>query len=81
MPHEIGSYAAKTKLAELLRGVQRGERYTITLRGQPVAELIPVEKSKKALREAAVKKLIDCASQRTAVDGLDIKVIVEEGRL
>jgi antitoxin (DNA-binding transcriptional repressor) of toxin-antitoxin stability system len=35
---EIGSYEAKTKLPELLRGVQAGKRYTITLRGQAVAE-------------------------------------------
>lgn len=34
---EVGSYEAKTKLPELLRGVQAGHRYTITLRGQPIA--------------------------------------------
>ncbi|WP_230976167.1 type II toxin-antitoxin system Phd/YefM family antitoxin [Pseudothauera nasutitermitis] len=33
MSLEIGSYEAKTKLPELLRGVQAGKRYTITLRG------------------------------------------------
>ena len=36
---EIGSYEAKTKLPELLRGVQAGKRYTITLRGEPIADL------------------------------------------
>ena len=40
---EIGSYEAKTKLPELLRGVQAGKRYTITLRGEPIADLIPAE--------------------------------------
>lgn len=34
---EVGSYKAKTKLPELLRGVQGGNRYTITLRGGVVA--------------------------------------------
>jgi antitoxin (DNA-binding transcriptional repressor) of toxin-antitoxin stability system len=40
MAIEIGSYEAKTRLAELLRGGQAGNRYVITLRGQPVAELV-----------------------------------------
>ena len=43
MNTEIGSFEAKTKLPELLRSVKRGHRYTITLRGKPVAELVPGE--------------------------------------
>ena len=38
---EYGVYEAKTKLAELIKRVQQGERITITNRGEPVAELIP----------------------------------------
>ena len=38
---EYGVYEAKTKLAELIKRVQQGERVTITNRGEPVAELIP----------------------------------------
>ena len=38
---KVGSYEAKTKLPELLRGVQEGNHYTITLRGEAVAELVP----------------------------------------
>ncbi len=41
MKIEVGSYEAKTKLPELLRGVQTGKRYTITLRGEAVADLVP----------------------------------------
>jgi prevent-host-death family protein len=37
---EIGSFDAKAKLSELLREVERGRRYTITLRGRPVADLV-----------------------------------------
>ena len=37
---KVGSYEAKTKLPELLRGVQAGNHYTITLRGEAVAELV-----------------------------------------
>jgi len=50
---EIGSYDAKTKLPELLREVQAGHRYTITLRGKPVAELVPVQRAGQGeIREA-----------------------------
>jgi prevent-host-death family protein len=36
---EIGAFDAKAKLSELLRQMQQGQRYTITLRGHPVADL------------------------------------------
>ncbi|MDP2793458.1 MAG: type II toxin-antitoxin system prevent-host-death family antitoxin [Sulfurisoma sp.] len=54
---EIGSYEAKTKLPELLRGVQAGNRYTITLRGEPVADLVPAESSKSGDAVAAVEQM------------------------
>jgi prevent-host-death family protein len=38
---EIGAYDAKTHLPELLGRVQKGERFTITKHGRPVAELLP----------------------------------------
>lgn len=40
---EIGSFDAKARLSALLREVERGQRYTITLRGRPIADLIPTE--------------------------------------
>ena len=41
MNEEIGAYDARTKLPEILRRVEAGERFTITNRGKPVADLIP----------------------------------------
>ena len=38
---EFGIYEAKTKLADLIKQVQQGERVTITNRGEPVADLVP----------------------------------------
>ncbi len=38
---EYGVYEAKTKLPDLIRQVQKGERVTITNRGEPVADLVP----------------------------------------
>lgn len=38
---EYGVYEAKTKLPDLIKQVQQGERVTITNRGEPVADLVP----------------------------------------
>ena len=38
---EYGVSEAKTKLADLIKQVQQGERVTITNRGEPVVELVP----------------------------------------
>ena len=39
---EIGAFEAKTHLSELLAEVEAGETVTITRRGKPVAQLVPV---------------------------------------
>ena len=39
---EIGAFEAKTHLSALLESVQSGERITITKRGRPVAQLVPI---------------------------------------
>lgn len=51
----VGACEAKTHLPKLLERVSRGERLTITLRGCPVARLVPVEddERKRAQRAAA----------------------------
>lgn len=55
---EIGAYEAKTTLPELLRKVQQGQRFTITNRGLPVAELIPFEADRAASGMAAAENMI-----------------------
>lgn len=77
---EIGSYEAKTKLPELLRGVQAGKRYTITLRGEPIADLIPAEDAKQADAAAAVDAMRKFMRVAPAVDGIDLKALINEGR-
>lgn len=39
---EVGAFEAKTHLAELLAAVEAGETVTITRRGRPVAQLVPM---------------------------------------
>jgi antitoxin (DNA-binding transcriptional repressor) of toxin-antitoxin stability system len=77
---EIGSYEAKTKLPELLRGVQLGNRYTITLRGLVVAELIPPDISKQHAAAEAVADMQRFISSHDAMEGIDTKALIEDGR-
>lgn len=77
---EIGSYEAKTKLPELLRGVQAGKRYTITLRGEPIADLVPAEDAKQADAAAAVDAMRQFMRAASPVEGIDLKVLINEGR-
>ena len=39
---EVGAFEAKTHLSELLEEVAKGQVFTITKRGKPVAELRPI---------------------------------------
>ncbi len=77
---EVGSYEAKTKLPELLRGVQIGNRYTITLRGEAVADLVPAEGNKHSDAVAAVDELLSFMQARQPVSGVNLKALISEGR-
>ncbi len=77
---EVGSYEAKTKLPELLRGVQNGNHYTITLRGESIADLIPAQGNKHSKAAVAVEEMRSFMRSRKAVAGVDLKALIEEGR-
>ena len=76
---EVGSFDAKAKLSELLRAVQRGQRYTITLRGRPVADLVP---SASAINDD-VHVAITAMQQMPKVEGIPAETLADwlaEGR-
>jgi antitoxin (DNA-binding transcriptional repressor) of toxin-antitoxin stability system len=83
---EVGSYEAKTKLPELLRGVQVGKRYTITLRGEAVSDLVPAESSKSSDALEAVEEMLSFMHARESVGSIghigivDLKALIDEGR-
>lgn len=54
---EIGSYEAKTRLAELLRDVSSGKQYVITLRGRAIAELVPPRGARGQDRQQAAENM------------------------
>ena len=39
---EVGVHEAKTRLSELLRGVEAGNEVVVTRAGEPIARIVPV---------------------------------------
>jgi prevent-host-death family protein len=79
----VGSFEAKTKLAELLDRVEAGEVVTITRRGKPVAQLVPVrgederEEQRKLVEEI---KRTRVGRGRPAGPGTTIPELIKAGR-
>ena len=76
---EIGAFDAKTKLSEILRKVQQGERFTITLRGRAVADVVPSQLKNRQRATEAVRRLL--AMPR--IEGISPETVlgwIEEGR-
>ena len=79
MKIEVGAYEAKTKLPELLRGVQSGKRYTITHRGEAIADLVPAKGAGRHDAAQAVEEMKRFMAEKP-VKGVDIKALIEQGR-
>lgn len=75
----IGSYEAKTRLPELLRQVERGEQFTITRRGVPIARIVGMEDTVEE-RRAIIERMKAARSQRTAVPVVELLDARDEGR-
>jgi prevent-host-death family protein len=56
MPTDIGAYEAKTHLPALLERVARGERFTITKHGRPIARLVPIARTGSNRRREAIER-------------------------
>ena len=79
MKTKIGSYEAKAKLPELLRQVKAGKSYTITHRGEAIADLVPSAGARAKDKAAAAEKL-KAFMRANPVHGVNIKALIEEGR-
>lgn len=79
---EVGSYEAKTKLPELLRGIQAGNRYTITLRGEAIADLVPAAANRDVDASTAADEMLAFMQARKTrtLPVADLKVLINEGR-
>ncbi len=77
---EIGAYEAKTRFSEILRRVERGERFVITRHGRPVAVLEPVSPARRRDVKEVIRDILEFG-QKHSLGGLKIKDLIEEGRM
>ena len=55
MPLTYSTYEAKAKFSEVLRKVRAGQRVTIAYRGEPIAEICPIENQRSSLEKSLAK--------------------------
>ena len=79
MEPSIGAFEAKAQLSRLLRAVEQGERFTITVRGKPVADLVPHRSGSSQSVAAAVAALKAIPRIQGVLDA-DVAAFVNEGR-
>lgn len=75
----IGLCEAGTRLPALLRAVRNGKTFTITHRGEPVAELIPVRRAADGHATRAADQM-RAFMRSHGLAGVDIRASIEEGR-
>ncbi len=82
MNEEIGAYEAKTRLPELLRAVKAGRRFTITNRGEAVADLVPSAAATLPERRATIERFqaFRAANAPPGGTGPSIRALIDEGR-
>ena len=83
----IGAYETKTHLADVLRRVRQGEGFTITQRGEPVADLLPVGYGARRSSTAAAQRMRhfmqDAPEGRPdslAGEPVSLKALIDAGR-
>ena len=76
---DIDAYEVKTHLPELLERAARGERFTITRHGRPVARLVPIERTGLDRRREAIERLQRFREGQTL--DVPLKQLISEGRL
>jgi prevent-host-death family protein len=75
----VGSYHAKTHLSRLIEEVARGERFTITRHGVPVAVLSPVPSQDKPDPRQTIAALRHFRKGRK-LGGLSLRQMIIKGR-
>ncbi|HEV8536462.1 MAG TPA: type II toxin-antitoxin system prevent-host-death family antitoxin [Candidatus Limnocylindria bacterium] len=57
-PREIPQRELRNDISRVLAAVERGERFRVTVRGRPVAEIVPATSRRTAVPWAEVMELI-----------------------
>ena len=79
MDSSIGAFEAKAQLSRLLRAVEQGEHFTITVRGKPVADLVP-HRSASSQGLAAAIEALQAFPRIRGIRDADVANFIEEGR-
>lgn len=80
MKIEIGACEARTRLPELLRQVKAGKRFTITNRGEAIADLVPSEDAQPGNPQAAIDKFQAFMRAHPVKRRANVKALIREGR-
>ena len=77
---KIGYYELKTRLPEILRRVRAGESFTITDRGEPVADLLPSRTASRQKVAAAIDNILRMSKTTVPVSDDHLEECRKEGR-
>ena len=72
-------HEAKAGFSKIMRKVEQGERFTITVRGRAVADVVPSGAESKSARKQAIERLMNFP-RVTGVDGDTVLEWIREGR-
>jgi prevent-host-death family protein len=75
----VGAFEAKTHLNELLQKVSKGETIRITLRGVPIAKLVPDDEGERKDLKEVVREIRE-TRKGASLGGLTIRELINEGR-
>lgn len=77
---QIGAYEAKTRLPELLRQVKAGRRFTITNRGEAIADLVPSAFAQTRNHQAVIERFQAFLRANPVRGHVNVRELIEEGR-
>jgi prevent-host-death family protein len=80
MKIEVDAYEARTRLPELLREVKAGKRFTITNRGEAVADLIPSEEVARRDPSSAIERFQRFIEANPLKGRPNVRALIAEGR-
>jgi len=75
----VGAFEAKTHLNRLLKKVSQGETILITLRGVPVANLVPAGQQQNKDLKKVVKEMRQIR-KGASLGNLSLREMIDEGR-
>jgi prevent-host-death family protein len=75
----VGIYEARTRWSEIINRVERGERFTITRHGVPIADLVPTGETHRAALGDVFARMRAARTGRN-VEGISLRDLIREGQ-